>query len=134
MYHKLILVGNLDRDPERGATETGKPVTNFSVTTVERWPGAGGQVHRRIVRWRVTAFGALGKVCHEQLKAGQAVLVEGVLHADPHTGTPPLWLGRDGRPRTSFEVRAQVVKFVNRPQPENAQPVASDLPKGDVRF
>ena len=134
MYHKLILVGNLGRDPERSATPTGTPVTNFSVATAERWTGSDGQVQERKVWWRVNAFGVLGKVCYEHLKAGRGVLVEGVLHADPDTGAPPLWVGQDGKPHTSFEVRAQVIKFLAGSKPENghhastpAQPLPEDV-------
>ena len=44
MYHKLILVGNLGRDPERSATPTGTPVTNFSVATAERCRRSTGRL------------------------------------------------------------------------------------------
>ena len=135
MYHKLILAGNLGCDPERGVTPTGSPVTNFSVATTERWTASDGKPQDRKIWWRVTAFGVLGKVCFERLKSGHSVLVEGVLHADPATGAPPLWTGRDGQPRASFEVRAQVVKFIRRPQAENSaqgtvptEPLLQEIP------
>ena len=134
MYHKVILVGNLGRDPERGNTAAGKPVTHFSVATRERWTGSDGNTQERKVWWRVSAFGVLGKTCQEHLKVGHRVLVEGTLNADPSTGAPPVWLAHDGKPRASFELRAQVVKFLGGSKAEVGQPVTADLAKGDVPF
>ena len=134
MYHKVILVGNLGRDPESGNSPSGKPVTHFSVATSERWTGSDGNTQERRVWWRVSAFGVLGKTCHEHLKVGHRVLVEGTLNADPSTGAPPVWLAHDGKPRASFELRAQVVKFLGSSKAENGQHATTDPSKDEVPF
>ena len=113
MYHKIILVGNLGRDPEMRITPSGTAVTNFSMATSERWTGQDGQPQERTIWWRVSVFGKSGEACNEYLKKGSKVLVEGRMTADPKTGNPRLWQGQDGQTRSSFEVTALAVKFLS---------------------
>lgn len=113
MYHKVILVGNLGRDPEMRYTPNGKSVTNFTVATSEKWTGQDGQVQERTVWWRVSTFGKLAEICNEYLSAGQKVLVEGTMNADPKTGNPHIWTGQEGEPRANFELKALLVKFLS---------------------
>jgi single-strand DNA-binding protein len=113
MYHKVILVGNLGRDPEMRYTPGGKAVTNFTVATSEKWTGSDGEVHERTAWWRVSAFGKLGEVCNEYLSAGQKVLVEGTMNPDPKTGGPHIWTGPDGEARATYEMKALLVKFLS---------------------
>ena len=113
MYHKVILVGNLGRDPEMRYTSNGKAVTNFTVATSEKWTGQDGQAQERTVWWRVSTFGKLAEVCNEYLSSGQKVLVEGTMNADPKTGNPQIWTGQDGEPRANFELKALIVKFLS---------------------
>jgi single-strand DNA-binding protein len=113
MYHKVILVGNLGRDPEMRYTPNGKAVTSVSVATSEKWTGQDGEAQERTVWWRVSAFGKLAEICNEYLSTGQKVLVEGTINADPKTGNPHIWTGQDGEPRANFELKALVVKFLS---------------------
>ena len=113
MYHKVILVGNLGRDPEMRYTPNGKAVTNFTGATSEKWTGQDGEAQERTVWWRVSAFGKLAEICNEYLSSGQKVLVEGTINADPKTGNPHIWTGQDGEPRANFELKALVVKFLS---------------------
>jgi single-strand DNA-binding protein len=114
MYHKIILVGNLGRDPEMRFTGSGEPITNFSIATSEKWTGQDGQKNERTIWWRVSVWGKQAEIANEYLKKGRRVLVEGSMVADPKTGTPRLWTGQDGTSRASFEVRAQTIKFLDR--------------------
>ncbi len=57
MYHKIILVGNLGRDPEMRYTPSGQPVTSFSMATSEKWNGQDGQPQERTIWWRITVWG-----------------------------------------------------------------------------
>lgn len=113
MYHKILLVGNLGRDPEMRITPSGTAVTNFSMATSEKWTGQDGQPQERTIWWRVSVFGKSGEACNEYLKKGSKVLVEGRMTADPKTGNPRLWQGQDGQMRASFEVTALTVKFLS---------------------
>jgi len=113
MYHKIILVGNLGRDPEMRYAPSGDPITNFSMATSEKWTGQDGQRQERTIWWRVSVWGKQGETVNQYLKKGSKVLVEGTMVADPKTGNPRLWQGQDGQTRASFEVRAQAVKFLS---------------------
>src|SRR3972149_5884740 len=112
MYHKIILVGNLGRDPEMRYTPSGAAVTNFSMATSEKWTGQDGQPNERTLWWRVSVFGKSGEACNEYLRKGQKVLVEGRMNADPK-GNPRIWKDKDGESRASFEVTALAVKFLS---------------------
>jgi single-strand DNA-binding protein len=114
MYQKLTLVGNLGRDPEMRYTSDGTPVTNFSVATNRRWTNSDGSQGEETVWFRVTAWRRMAEVCNEYLEKGRQVLVEGRLLADPETGGPRVWTGRDGQTRASYEVTASTVKFLGR--------------------
>lgn len=132
MYHKVILVGNLGRDPEMRYLGSGSPVTNFSMATSEKWTGQDGTRQERTIWWRVSVFGKTAEICNEYLKKGRKVLVEGTMVADPKTGNPRIWTGQDGEPRASFELRALTVKFLDGRDTAGAassdmlEPVAGD--------
>lgn len=112
MYQRLILIGNLGRDPELRYTPQGTPVCNFSVATNRRYTDANGQMVEETTWFRVTTWGRLAETCNQYLRKGMRVLVEGRLIPDPSTGGPRLWTGQDGAVRASFEVRADVVRFL----------------------
>jgi len=112
MYHKVIIVGNLGRDPEMRYTPNGSAVTNFSVATNRRWTNQDGSQGEETVWFRVSAWGKLAEVCNQYLSKGRQVFIEGLLRPDPETGGPRIWTGNDGRARASFEVVAQTVKFL----------------------
>ena len=112
MYHKIILVGNLGRDPEMRYTPSGTAVTNFSMATSEHWTGQDGQPQERTIWWRVSVFGKSGEACKNFLKKGSKVLVEGRMNADA-SGNPRIWTRQDGSAGASFEVTALSVKFLS---------------------
>ena len=113
MYHKVILVGNLGRDPEMRYIPSGAAVTNFSMATSEKWTGQDGQQQERTIWWRVSVFGKAGEACNEYLKKGSKVLVEGRMNADAKTGNPRMFQRGDGSMGTSYEVTALAVKFLS---------------------
>lgn len=133
MYHKLILVGNLGKDPTMRYTPSGQQVTDFSMATSESWSGADGQKQERTIWWRVSAWGKLGENCNQYLKKGSKVLVEGRMNVDQKTGGPRIWTGQDGQPRASLEVTALTVKFLSTKgeagaHAEAASPMDADAP------
>jgi single-strand DNA-binding protein len=113
MYHKVILVGNLGRDPEMRYLGSGSPVTNFSMATSEKWTGQDGTRQERTIWWRVSVFGKTAEICNEYLKKGRKVLVEGTMVADPKTGNPRIFQRNNGETGSAFEVRALTVKFLD---------------------
>jgi single-strand DNA-binding protein len=111
MYHKIIIAGNLGRDPEMRYTPDGTPVTTFSVATNRRWTRPDGSQGEETVWFRVTAWRRTAEVCNQYLQKGRQVLVEGRLKPDENGG-PRVWTGNDGVARASFEVTAETVRFL----------------------
>jgi single-strand DNA-binding protein len=112
MYHKVIIVGYLGRDPEMRYTPDGTPVTNFSVATSRKWTNQDGSQGEETVWWRITTWRKLAETCNQYLSKGRPVLVEGVMHPDPQTGGPRVWTGNDGVSRASYEVTGRTVRFL----------------------
>ena len=112
MYHRIIIVGNLGRDPEMRYTPQGTPVTNFTVATNRTYTNANGEQVKETIWFRVSAWGKLAETCNQYLKRGMRVLVEGRLIPDLATGGPRIYTRQDGTVGAAFEVRAQVVRFL----------------------
>jgi len=133
MYQKVIIVGNLGRDPEMRYTQDGTPVTNFSVATNRRWTNQDGSPGEETVWFRVSAWRRLAETCNQYLQKGRQVLVEGQLKPDPATGGPRIWTGNDGIARAQYEIRAFTVKFlgVRGEAPPAAVPGAPEEPPAE---
>jgi single-strand DNA-binding protein len=113
MYHTIILIGNLGRDPEMRYTPSGQAVTNFSVATNRQYTGSDGQLVKETIWFRISTWGKNAENCNQFLKRGSKVLVEGRLVPDANTGGPRIWNRQDGTPSASFEVSAQTVRFLS---------------------
>ena len=111
MYHKIIIIGHLGRDPEMRYLANGTPVTNFSVATNRSWTDQSGEKHEETVWFRVAAWRRMAEVCNQYLQKGRQVLVEGQLKPD-ESGGPRVWTGNDGVARASYEITALTVKFL----------------------
>ena len=112
MYQKVILVGNLGRDPEMRYSPSGQAVTNFSIATSEKWTDAQSQQQERTLWWRISAWGRLAETCNKYLKKGKQVMVEGRMNADNKTGGPRVFQRQDSTYGAAFEVTAITVKFL----------------------
>jgi single-strand DNA-binding protein len=113
MYHTIIIVGNVGRDPEMRYTPSGQAVTSFSVATSRNYTNSSGQRVDETIWFRVSAWGRQAETCNQYLKKGNKVLVEGRLTADPQTGGPRVWTRQDGTPGASFEISASNVRFLS---------------------
>ncbi len=114
MYQKIIVVGNLGRDPEMRYMPDGTAVTSFSVATNRRWTDkATGQPVDETTWFRVSVWGRQAETANEYLSKGRKVLVEGQITPDRNTGGPRLWTAQDGTVRASFEIRADSVRFLS---------------------
>src|SRR3990170_4523494 len=103
MFHKVILVGNLGRDPEMRYTPSGQAVTNLSVATNRTYTDSSGSQVKETAWFRVSVWGKQAETCHQYLRKGRQVLVEGRLVPDDN-GNPRIWNRQDGTPAASFEV------------------------------
>ena len=113
MYHTIIIVGNLGRDPEMRFTPSGQAVTNFSVATNRQYTASDGNQVKETIWFRVSTWGKQAETCNQYLKRGSKVLVEGRLVPDQATGGPRLWTRQDGTAAASFEVSASTVRFLS---------------------
>ena len=75
--NKVILIGNLGRDPELRYTSGGTPVANFSVATTERWRNQEGEMQEHTEWHNIVAWRRLAEVAGEYLKKGSRIYLEG---------------------------------------------------------
>jgi single-strand DNA-binding protein len=113
MYHTIIIVGNVGRDPEMRYTPSGQAVTSFSVATNRQYTANNGEQVKETIWFRVSAWGKQAEICNQYLKKGSKVLVEGRLTPDPATGGPRVWTKQDGSSGASFEITASTVRFLS---------------------
>ena len=112
MFHTIIIVGNLGRDPEMRYTPSGQAVTSFSVATNRSYTGNNGQMVKETIWFRVSAWGKQAETCNNYLRKGSKVLVEGRLQADPNSGGPRTYSRQDGTTGSNFEVVASTIRFL----------------------
>ncbi|HOT90386.1 MAG TPA: single-stranded DNA-binding protein [Anaerolineae bacterium] len=105
-YQKLIIVGNLGRDPEMRYTPDGTPVTTLSVATNRKWNNPDGTKGEETTWFRVTVWRKQAEVAAQYLSKGQQVMIEGRLAPDRNTGGPRIWTRQDGTAGASYEVTA----------------------------
>jgi single-strand DNA-binding protein len=77
--NKVLLIGNVGRDPEMRYLQSGEPVTTFSLATNRRWTGADGQAREETEWHNVVAWRRLAEQCNEYLAKGRKVYIEGRL-------------------------------------------------------
>lgn len=111
-YSKLILVGNLGKDPDMRYTPSGQAVATFSMAVNRQYTTSAGEEKKETTWFRVTTWGKLAEVVSQYLKKGREVLVDGRLICDPETGGPKVWTRQDGTPGASFEVTAENIRFL----------------------
>jgi single-strand DNA-binding protein len=127
MYHTLIVVGNLGKDPEMRYTPSGQAVTSFPVASNRKYTSSNGEQVNETIWFRISAWGKQAEICNQYLKKGSKVLVEGRLTPDKNTGGPRIWQKQDGTSGASFEVTAQTVRFLStRSDAEGGGPAAAD--------
>ncbi len=113
MYQKIIVVGNLGRDPEMRYMPDGTAVTSFSVATNRRWTNRQtGEPQEETTWFRISVWGRQAETANQYLSKGRQVLVEGTLTPDASTGGPRLWTRQDGSVAASYEIRADTVRFM----------------------
>jgi len=148
MLNKVILIGNLGRDPEARFTQDGTCVCNVNMATTERFKTRNGERQERTEWHRVVLWGKLGEIANQYLHKGSKVYIEGKIETRK-------WQDRDGNDRYTTEIRAHEMKMLDgrseggmsaapRPaaqqQPQQpsyqqaapAAPAASGDPFGDV--
>ena len=103
--NKVILIGNLGRDPETRYLPDGGAVTNISVATTDNWKDKSGEKQERTEWHRVAFFGRLAEIAGEYLKKGSPVYIEGRLQTRK-------WQDKDGQDRYTTEIVANEMKML----------------------
>jgi single-strand DNA-binding protein len=107
--NKIIVIGNLGRDPEMRYTPNGQSVTSFSVASTRKYTTSTGEQREETEWFNVSAWGKLGETCNQYLSKGRQVYVEGRLRSRSYEG-------RDGQTRFVNEINLTDVQFLSRPQ------------------
>jgi single-strand DNA-binding protein len=102
-FAKVMIIGNLGRDPEMRYTPSGRPVTEFSVAVSHSKPdGSGGWIDEGTDWYRVTVWGDRAERTAEQFRKGNKVFVEGRFRTREYEA-------KDGQKRTALEITADNV-------------------------
>ncbi len=107
--NKVILIGNLGRDPETRYMPDGGAVTNVSIATTDTWKDKSGEKQEKTEWHRVAFFGKLAEIAGEYLKKGSQVYVEGRLQTRK-------WQDKDGQDRYTTEIVADRMQMLGSRQ------------------
>jgi single-strand DNA-binding protein len=108
--NKVILIGNLGKDPELRYTQSGQAVANFTLATNELFENKSGEQHERTDWHRIVAWGKTGELCAQYLSKGRSVYIEGRLQTRE-------WEDKEGQKRQTTEIVAQNVTFLGSGRP-----------------
>jgi single-strand DNA-binding protein len=136
--NKVILVGNLGRDPEVRYMPSGDALASFSIATTDTWRDKSGQRQERTEWHRISMFGKQAEVAGQYLKKGSTVYIEGRLQTRK-------WNDKDGQERQTTEVVADRMQMlgsrpsetpasgVPQPEPDRHNSGFDDMPD-DIPF
>lgn len=111
--NKVILLGNLGKDPELRTTQSGNNVVNFSMATTEKWKGKDGLKQEKTEWHNIVLWGRTAEVANQYLKKGSSVLIEGKLQTRS-------WDDKDGNRRYTTEVVGNNLVMVGSRKDEGA--------------
>jgi len=104
--NKVILVGNLGRDPETRYMQNGDAVTNVTIATTEAWTDRASGEKKELTEWhRVVFYRRLAEVAAEYLKKGSQIYVEGRLRTRK-------WTDKEGQERYTTEINADAMQML----------------------
>lgn len=119
-FNKVILMGNLTRDPELRYLSNQTAVVDIGLATTRKWMGQDGQDHEETCFTDCSIFGKRAEVINKYFKKGNPILIEGYLKFES-------WQAQDGSKRTKLKVMIDNFEFVggqnqggqqNQPQPQ----------------
>lgn len=133
--NKVILVGNLGRDPETRYMPNGEAVTNITVATTDTWKDKGSGQKKELTEWhRITFYRKLAEIAGQYLKKGSQVYIDGKLQTRK-------WTDKEGVERYTTEIIADSMQMLgSAPAPSDkhrggktAEEMDADREMGDER-
>ncbi len=122
--NKVILLGNLGRDPEVRFTPSGQAVANFTIATNESWTDKQGAKQERTEWHRIVVWGKLAELCGEYLKKGRQAFIEGRLQTRE-------WTDKENKKNYTTEIVANNVQFLGSGQGGGKRDDFGPPPPGD---
>ena len=107
-YNKVILVGNLTRDPQMSYLPSQTPVVEIGLAVNRRWRGQDGQQREETCFVDCRAYGKQAETLNQYMRKGQPILIEGRLQLDT-------WEGKDGQKRSKHRVVIERFQFLGAP-------------------
>lgn len=121
--NKVILIGNLGKDPELRYTPSGQPTASFSLATTERWTDKNGQRQERTEWHNIVAWGRLAELANQYLKKGRPVYIEGRI-------TNRSWDDKDGNKKYRTEIVANQIQFLGSGPAPSSGTTENNLQQG----
>ncbi len=112
--NRVILIGNLTRDPELRFTPSGSPVAGFGLAVNRTYTNKQGEKVENVDFFNIVVWAKLAELCTEYLKKGRPVALEGRLQSRS-------WETEDGQKRSVVEVVAENVQFLGSGQGQGGQ-------------
>jgi single-strand DNA-binding protein len=103
--NKVILIGNLGRDPEIRYMPSGDAVATLNLATTEKWKDKSGEAQEQTEWHRISFFGRQAEICGEYLRKGSSIYVEGRLQTRK-------WTDKDGNERYTTEIRGDRMQML----------------------
>ena len=104
--NKVILIGNLGKDPEIKYMASGNPVCRFSLATNETWKDKAGNAQEHTEWHSIVAFGKLAEICGQYLTKGRLCYVEGSIRSGKYED-------REGNERKSYDIIARQMRMLS---------------------
>ncbi|QHS11202.1 single-stranded DNA-binding protein [Sinimarinibacterium sp. NLF-5-8] len=118
--NKVILIGNLGKDPEVRYFPSGDPIANATIATTESWKDRQTGETKEATEWHNVVFpGKLGEIAGKYLRKGSKVYVEGSLRTRK-------WTDKEGRDRYTTEIRVQDMQMLDGRPSGGAAPMGDD--------
>jgi single-strand DNA-binding protein len=124
-YNRIILVGNLTRDPELTYTPANTAVCKFGIATNRKWRDREGNQREDVCFIDCALFGKAGEVFQQYMTKGRSVLVEGVLQLNQ-------WTTKEGEKRSRHQVLVDNFTFLGQGRGEGGAPERRTTPSGPI--
>jgi single-strand DNA-binding protein len=126
--NKVMLIGNLGRDPEMRYTPSGRAVTTFPLATTRNWKSTDGEQHSETEWFNIVVWGSLAEICKKCLQKGQSVYIEGRVQTRR-------WEDQEGLKHLTIEVIANdMLMFSDHKESSSQSSFDNDLDVGEYPF